>query len=429
MSGGRHGMRWRPGAAVASLAVLALLAGCTGAPAPAGSPSRASPSPAPSTGPAPSGDGELRLGVLVPRAGTREFLAAPIAAGVRLAARDLGRAGGQAPRVVVRSTGDGGEDDLAEAIDALAEAGVDAIVGPATSRVAQRALPLAAARGIPLVSPSATLPVAPDEATGWILHRTVATLAQQGPALAAQLLAEGDVESVAVVAGEDAESRSLLAPLRQPLEAAGVRVEVLDAPQRGRGAAAVARRAADLRPDAVVVATQDGDGEVTAALVRALHARRLAGERLWLTATNAGDLSRRLEDGEAAGVRAVLDGVRLPRAVERRLRQVDADLASARYAAEAYDAAVLIGLAAAVAGDDGGESIAGALPGVAAGGIRCGDPAECLGVLAAGSDPDYDGLAGSLAAGADGILLDPRLTLVRYREDGTWRPIGDAVAG
>jgi branched-chain amino acid transport system substrate-binding protein len=71
-------------------------------------------------------------------------------------------------------------------------------------------------------------------------------------------------------------------------------------------------------------------------------------------------------------------------------------LTAFRYAPEAYDATIMTALAAIVAGDDSGAAIARTMQDVSRGGIKCTTFAECLDVIDAGDDIDYDGISGPL---------------------------------
>jgi len=86
----------------------------------------------------------------------------------------------------------------------------------------------------------------------------------------------------------------------------------------------------------------------------------------------------------------------------RRLMSSDPGLTDLRLGPEAYDAAILIALAATAAGDDGGESIARSLSEVSSGGYACSSYGECAAALADGQDIDYAGVSGALDLDADG---------------------------
>lgn len=68
-------------------------------------------------------------------------------------------------------------------------------------------------------------------------------------------------------------------------------------------------------------------------------------------------------------------------------------LADFNYAAEAYDAAIVVSLAVEIAGTDGAAH-ANEIVGITKGGTKCTTFADCMAIIAEGGDPDYDGLSG-----------------------------------
>src|SRR5690606_6940565 len=193
--------------AASALALAAMLAGCTPAPMPV-------PTPTPEKTVAPSGDGVLRVGTLFPTTGATSFLGAAQVAGVNAAIREINAAGGfeGAPvEVVNRDSGDASTQKAEESFAALVEKGVDVIIGPSSSVLAERLLPLAIDAGIPLVSPAATYPGVGADAEGYFA-RTIPAYPLQGPALA-ELLTQQKATEVAVVVGSDDVSASLVTPL------------------------------------------------------------------------------------------------------------------------------------------------------------------------------------------------------------------------
>ena len=144
---------------VASLAggliVGALIAGCT-APAPLPT---STPTLTPSA--APLGDGILRIGTLVPTTGTFAFIGAAQAAGVDLAVKEINESGGfeGAPvELVQRDSGDATTATAEASFADLVTQITDVVIGPSSSVLAQRLIPLAAQERIPLISPAATFP-------------------------------------------------------------------------------------------------------------------------------------------------------------------------------------------------------------------------------------------------------------------------------
>ena len=110
----------------------------------------------------------------------------------------------------------------------------------------------------------------------------------------------------------------------------------------------------------------------------------------------------------------------------RRLLKQVPDLTTFAYAAEAYDAAILVALAAAYADCADGRAIAQALPAVAnatAGSSRCGTYSECLGVIESGGQPHYEGAAGSRDFNEFGDARWATVEIVRYVTNTKLRPV------
>ncbi len=88
-------------------------------------------------------------------------------------------------------------------------------------------------------------------------------------------------------------------------------------------------------------------------------------------------------------------------ALRERMREVDPDLEDFTLGPESYDAAIVIALAARIAGDDG-SAHAAEIVGVTTGGERCTTYAACLAIVDDGGDIDYDGASGPLELSGDG---------------------------
>ena len=375
--------------AAAGLAVAALTA-CTAAPMP-------TPTPTPIETVAPSGDGILRIGTLFPTTGATAFLGAAQVAGVNAAIREMNAAGGvlDAPvEVVNRDSGDASTETAEASFAALVEKGVDVVIGPSSSVLAERLLPKAVEAGIPFISPAATYPQLSELDTDGLFSRTIPSYPHQGVLLGA-LLPEKKAPEVALVTTGDALSLTITAPLDAALaEHDGELVATAEAPAASGVAAAVAE-VTEAKPDAVVLATPD-NGELTRALIVALTGAGYGGAKLWLTSQNLADYSQALPAGTLNAVNGVLEGVQPDDAFIAKLKVEDPGLGDIRYAAEAYDAAVIAALAAILATDDGGPSIASRVVAATRDGIRCSSFGECIDVLTTEPDIAYEGIAGPL---------------------------------
>jgi ABC-type branched-subunit amino acid transport system substrate-binding protein len=80
-----------------------------------------------------------------------------------------------------------------------------------------------------------------------------------------------------------------------------------------------------------------------------------------------------------------------------RLKVVDPKLKDFNYAGESYDSAVLIALAAQTARSSKGVDLAKYINSITSGGEKCTSYKDCLALVKAGKDVDYDGITGPLA--------------------------------
>ena len=387
-----------------------MLAGCADVPMPV-------PTPTPEKTVAPSGDGVLRIGTLFPTTGATAFLGAAQVAGVNAAIREINAAGGfeGAPvEVVNRDSGDATTEKAEESFAALVEKGVDVIIGPSSSVLAERLLPLAIDAGIPLISPAATYPGVGADADGFFA-RTIPAYPLQGAALGELLTAKKATE-VALVVGTDDVSSSIATPLADSLAENGGELTVTASVADATGVASAVSKVTKSTPDAVVLATPD-NGEVTKALIVALVNAGYGGAKLWLTSQNLADYSQALPAGSLKDANGILEGGQPDAAFIAKLKVEDPGLGDVRYAAEAYDATVIATLAAMLAGDDGGASIAWKLAAVTSEGIRCSSFGECADVLSTEPDVAYEGVVGPLRLDAVGDPTRARYDVFAYNAE------------
>lgn len=383
-------------AAVAAASLVVLAACGTATPTPA---------PTPTPTPTPSGDGVLTIGTLFPASGTLAFLSRAQVAGVNAAVREINAAGGVngAPVVVVsRDSGEASTQKAEESFADLVAQGADVVIGPSSSVLAQRLLELAADAELPMISPAATYPQLTVLDEEGVFFRTIPSYPHQAIVLA-DAFADKDVETVALVYREGDLGDPLAAAFDVALETAGIEFEAIgvaaDADADALAAAVAAAKKA--KPDAVVLATPD-NGDQTKALITQLVAAELGGAKLWLTSQNLADYSQALPAGLLNGVNGVIEGAAPDAAFQARVKQEDPAVTDYRYAAEAYDATILAALAAVLAGDDGGASLAWKIAEASVDGIKCTSYGECLDVLRTRPDIDYDGISGSTNLDAAG---------------------------
>lgn len=412
----------RVAVATVAAASLVVLTACGGA-AP-------TPSPTPTATPTPTGDGVLKIGTLFPASGPLAFLSPAQVAGVNAAVRDINAAGGVNGQPVVVVSRDSGEasTQTAEASYAdLVANGVDVVIGPSSSVLAQRLLGPAAEAEVPLVSPAATYPQLTGLDEGGMFFRTIGSYPHQALALA-DVLAKGDAGSVALVFREGALGDSFEAAFETALETAEIELETVGVAgdASAEDVAAAVAEVTEAAPDAVVLATPD-NADQTKALISQLIAAGFGGAKLWLTSQNLADYSQALPAGLLNGVNGILEGSSVSDALLAKLKQEDPGLGLVQYAPEAYDATVLAALAAVLAGDDGGASIARMLPAASVDGIKCTSFGECVDVLTTQPDIDYDGVSGSVNLDAAGDIVRGTFQIVAYNSENKYARTTDIV--
>lgn len=102
------------------------------------------------------------------------------------------------------------------------------------------------------------------------------------------------------------------------------------------------------------------------------------------------------QTGALAGMRGTVLLTDLGQDFRDRLLAIDPGLVNFNTAGETYDAVVIAALAAQLAGSVEATTVAPYVNGVTVGGEACTDVAACLDVIAAGGNPDYDGIVGPL---------------------------------
>lgn len=119
------------------------------------------------------------------------------------------------------------------------------------------------------------------------------------------------------------------------------------------------------------------------------------------TTTTAADDGGETE-GALEGLKGTTPLVELSEDFQARLLAFDPSLVDFNYAAESYDAVMVITLAAQIAGSDGIE-YASEINGVTRGGEKCTTYADCLALIDGGTtDIDYDGASGPMEFSGNG---------------------------
>ncbi|SDI09220.1 ABC transporter substrate-binding protein [Nonomuraea jiangxiensis] len=354
-------------------------------------------SPAPASGsPAAKGDGTLTIGTVLPQTGTLAYLGPPMFTGVDLALKEINEAGGVLGRPVVEHDTDSGDTTTniaSQSVDKLLAQKVDAVVGAASSSVSEAVIDKITGAGVVQFSPANTSDKFTTIEDGGLYFRTAPPDRLQGRVLGDLVVSDGN-ETIGILAMQDSYGTGLANQVTETAEAGGATVvERVDYdPKAAEFSADVAKIRAK-NPKAIVLI----GFEETAKVVQELVKQGLTADRhRWymvdgnMSNTNFVSAPR----GTLDGVKGTYPGAAAPEAFQKRLLAVEPDLAEYTYAAESYDAVTLIALAAEAAKDDAGRSIAARLVEVSKTGEKCTGFRECVALLKAGKDIDYEGVSG-----------------------------------
>jgi ABC-type branched-subunit amino acid transport system substrate-binding protein len=349
------------------------------------------------------GDGTLQVGTLLPVTGDLSVLGPPMVQGVNMAIRDINDAGGVLGQpVALTETDDGTNEDVASAsVDQLLAANVDAIIGAASSRITLSVIDKITGGGTVECSPSNTGSNLTTYEDRGLYFRTAPADDLQGQALADVIAGDGHT-SVAILALNDEYGQGFAGTLSEVLEEGGVEiVEDVAYDPDGTAFDADVQQIADAGPEAVALIGFPQTGGV---ILKSMIEQGIGPDDVAIYVTD-GMQSNTLFEQVDPDDPSVTEGIRgtAPSAAPEDGAEFFPD-AFAEFApgvdtifsAHAYDCMIVIALAAGQAESDAPADIAANINSVTKGGEKCSTYADCLELLGAGEDIDYDGAAGAL---------------------------------
>ena len=379
------------------------------------------------TGSAAGGDGVLRIGGLLPETGNLAFLGPPEIAGVNLAVQEINEAGGVNGADVEYLPGDSGDNgEVANAtVDRLLAEDVDAFIGAASSGVSLTVIDKITQAGRIHFSPANTSPTFTDYDDNGLYFRTAPSDVIQGAALADVMLADGAATAAFLVLN-DSYGTGLQQYTIEPYTAGGGTVVYGDLgttydPQAENFDAEIAA-VVDANPDAIVIIGFAETAQILGGLIEAGFGP--SDKLVYGTDGNMGNaLAQQFDDPSVvAGMKGTLPGVDVEGEIadfRDRLLAVDGALIDYSYSAESYDAIVTMALAASIAGTDDPVAVAAEINDVTRGGEKCTTYADCLALVEAGTDIDYDGVSGPLEFIDAGEPSQASILILEYDETGT----------
>lgn len=412
---------------LALLAMLALvLAACSGAAEQAGNDESesatsepaemsetGSEAPVEATG---ADDGTLTIGSVLPETGSLASLGPPEFAGVELAVQEINEAGGVLGNDVESLPGDSGDTttDIAnQTVDQHLANGADVIVGAASSAVTLTFIDKVTGAGVLNYSPANTSPKFTDYPDSGLYFRTAPSDVLQGRVMG-ELVIDDGATTVGIMALQDPYGEGLLNNVSLTVQESGGEVtdEIIYDPQSQNFDADV-QRLVSSDPDAIVVIGFAESGRIFSTLVE--QGLGPDNKMVYCVDGNVDSAALAEVSGQIVGTRCTLPGAPAKGNFRDRLEAAAAGggLDSFSYGPESYDAVITTALAAAVAQSDVGADIAAELPGVTREGTKCTAFKECMDLIDAGEDIDYDGASGPIELDDAG---DPQRANFQIRE-------------
>ncbi|TFB65777.1 ABC transporter substrate-binding protein [Cryobacterium sp. Hz9] len=349
-------------------------------------------------------DLSLKIGTILPQSGGLAFLGPPEEAGVQLAVNDINKAGlGINVEAIFRDSGDTTTDTATVSVTDLLSQDVTAIVGAASSGVSKTVIDQITGAGVVQFSPANTSDAFTTYADNGLYWRTAPSDVLQGEVLG-NLIAEDGNATLGLIVLNDAYGTGLAKYVGDAFTAGGG--EVVATALFNEGDPNFTAQIAEVTaqdPDAIALITFDQAKVIVPDLV----ATGFPGDKLYFVDGNVSDYSADFAPGLIKGAQGTLPGLDTASLGDftSRLLEITPTLTDYSYAAESYDAVVLIALAAYAGNDVSGKSIASYLRQVSGGtgdGTTVTDFKAAAAALKAGEQVNYDGFSGPITFDENG---------------------------
>ncbi len=368
-------------------------------------------------------DGTLSLGLVLPQTGGLAPYGQGMIAAAEMAIQEVNENGGVWGNDVVWTVRDEGPAEepevAAAAADFMIQEGVNAVIGAASSSVSLNIIEALYNEAIIMVSPSNTGPDFTNHPYNKYYFRTAPSDIIQGSALAEEINADG-IQTLGILAQQTAYGEGLANQIAQVFNGEVVYHEYYDLAQTEYSAEVAALAEAD--PEGIVLISYEEAKQIIPALVAAGLGPDV--KQWYFVDGNRLDYSGDFEAGLLEGVKASQPGGESePTEFYNRLNEFKPGLPQLAYTPEAYDAVILLALAAIAANTDDPDVIAQKMIEVSDGGTKCTTFAQCKQLLEDGQDIDYDGISGPIAFTSNGDPGRAEIGIFVYNEDNTFTRI------
>jgi branched-chain amino acid transport system substrate-binding protein len=410
------------GIALVGAAAL-VLSGCS-APAP-------TPTETATTGPSEpaAADLELTVGTALPVTGNLAFLGPPEIAGTAYAAADVNAAAkGITIDLIQGDSGDTDNKAYETEIPRLLGEGVSAIVGAASSGTSLQFIDQVVGAGVFQFSPANTSAAFTTYDDSGLYFRTAPSDVLQGEVLG-NLIADSGAQTLGMIVLNDSYGTGLAGFVKEAFEAAGG--TVVAEPLYNTGDTNFSAQVSEVvaaNPDAIALITF----EEVSTILPELFAAGVPAEKLYFVDGNLANFGSKGTDvgGSLEGAKGTLPGLSIDTITdftdalqEFWTGEGNPELEDFSYAAESYDAVVLLALASLAAGSTEGVDIAAKLQEVSGGtgdGEKCTTFADCADIILGGGVADYDGISGPITFDEVGDPTEASIGIYQYNADNDY---------
>lgn len=374
-------------------------------------------------------DYTMQLGTLLPQTGNLAFLGPPEEAGVGYAVSQVNEYSDATGLTIQVEYGDSGNTDNkayeTEAPRILA-LNPTAVIGAASSGVSLQFIDQVVGAGVIQFSPANTSDAFTTYDDNGLYFRTAPSDVLQGEVLG-NLIAEDGNQTLGMIVLNDSYGTGLAKYVTEAFEAAGG--EVVAAPTYNTGDSNFDSQINEVlaqSPDAIALITFDEVSSILPSLFG-----KIPAEKLYFVDGNLANFGDEFPAGSLAGAKGTLPGLSIDsiteftEALQAWVAEDGGDeLTEFSYAAESYDAVILLALASLAAGGaTDGATVAGKLQEVSGGsgnGEKCTTFQECADIILSGGVADYDGVSGPITFDEVGDPTEASIGIYVYGEDNTY---------
>ncbi len=364
---------------------------------------------------------KLHMGTILAQTGAAATLGPPAIAAANLAVADINAANaGIHIDLTQKDSGDTSTNIATQSATSLLASNVTAIVGTEQSSVSKTIVDQIAKAGVVQISPANTSPELSTLDTNNFYWRTTPSDVLQGRVLAQRILRDGPTR-VAILCQNDSYGQGLKDSVSEEIVHGGGTVSAVVSfdPKAANFAADVGKALAS-KPDALVVISFDQIKQIVSELAKvAFDFRTFYG-----VDANFGVIDAQFTNVDIAGAQFTNSGVQptpefAARVIDRAAKDGMPPPRVLSFAAETYDAVVLVALAALQGKGVDGNTLKNNLQSVSSGGTKAMTFDEAAQVIAAGKDVNYDGLSGPITFDSHGDPQEAYISVYRYGPGNT----------